>query len=204
MHRNYQTNAPAKFYEYSNRIELDNPGSLYGKVHPENFPNVNDYRNPVIAEAMKALGYVNRFNRGVNMVQEMLVENKNGQAIFDFSDISSFKATVMNADEPVSGAENGAEKPLEHIDNKMNIYNANKGGAENGADDGTENSAEKNLAREKEIIELIIKDNSITRKAIANKLGLGTTTVYRYIESLKRQGFIERVGGDKGGYWRIK
>ncbi|MDR0430092.1 MAG: transcriptional regulator, partial [Tannerellaceae bacterium] len=95
MHRNYQTNAPAKFYEYSDRIELDNPGGLYGKVQPENFPNTNDYRNPVIAEAMKVLGYVNRFNRGVNMVQEILEENKNGDAIFDFKDISTFKVTVM-------------------------------------------------------------------------------------------------------------
>jgi ATP-dependent DNA helicase RecG len=98
MHRNYQTNAPAKFYEYSDRIELDNPGGLYGKVQPENFPNANDYRNPVIAEAMKALGYVNRFNRGVNMVQEILEENKNGEAIFNFADISSFKVIVMSAD----------------------------------------------------------------------------------------------------------
>ena len=115
MHRNYQTNAPAKFYEYSNRIELDNPGGLYGKVQPENFPNTNDYRNPVIAEAMKVLGYVNRFNRGVNMVQEILEENKNGQAIFDFKDISTFKVTVMNAD-PVS--ENEAENSINDTDNQ--------------------------------------------------------------------------------------
>jgi ATP-dependent DNA helicase RecG len=110
MHRNYQTNAPAKFYEYSDRIEMDNPGSLYGKVQPENFPNVNDYRNPVIAEAMKVFGYVNRFNRGVNMVQEILEENKNGRAVFDFKDISTFKVTVMNADlETVKVMEDGAE-----------------------------------------------------------------------------------------------
>jgi ATP-dependent DNA helicase RecG len=60
--------------------------------------NSNDYRNPVIAEAMKVLGYVNRFNRGINMVQEILEKNKNGDAIFDFKDISTFKVTVMNAD----------------------------------------------------------------------------------------------------------
>jgi ATP-dependent DNA helicase RecG len=55
-------------------------------------------------------GYVNRFNRGINMVQEILEENKNGQAIFDFKDISTFKVTVMNVD-PVSEneSENGAD-----------------------------------------------------------------------------------------------
>ena len=70
MHRDYETNAPIQFYEYDDRIEIQNPGGLYGKVSPENFPNVSDYRNPFIAEAMKILGYVNRFSRGVYRVQK--------------------------------------------------------------------------------------------------------------------------------------
>ena len=72
MHRDYETNAPIQFYEYDDRIEIQNPGGLYGKVSPENFPNVSDYRNPFIAEAMKILGYVNRFSRGVYRVQKEL------------------------------------------------------------------------------------------------------------------------------------
>ena len=69
MHRDYDSNAPIQFYEYDDRIEIQNPGGLYGKVSPINFPNVSDYRNPFIAEAMKVLGYVNRFSRGVYRVQ---------------------------------------------------------------------------------------------------------------------------------------
>ena len=77
MHRDYETNAPIQFYEYDDCIEIQNPGGLYGKVSPENFPNVSDYRNPFIAEAMKILGYVNRFSRGVYRVQKELTENGN-------------------------------------------------------------------------------------------------------------------------------
>lgn len=44
MHRNYDSNAPIQFYEYDDRIEIQNPGGLYGKVSPINFPNVSDYR----------------------------------------------------------------------------------------------------------------------------------------------------------------
>jgi len=91
MHRDYESNAPVQFYEYDDRIEVQNPGGLYGKVHPENFPNVNDYRNPFIAEAMKILGYVNRFSRGIYRVQKELRENGNGEASFDFSFITAFK-----------------------------------------------------------------------------------------------------------------
>lgn len=79
-----------QFYEYEDRIEVQNPGRLYGKVSPANFPNVSDYRNPFIAEAMKILGYVNRFSRGVYHVQKELVENGNGEASFDFSLITAF------------------------------------------------------------------------------------------------------------------
>ena len=91
MHRDYEGNAPIQFYEYDDRIEIQNPGGLYGKVSPDNFPNVSDYRNPFIAEAMKVLGYVNRFSRGVYRVQKDLKENGNGQASFDFSLITAFR-----------------------------------------------------------------------------------------------------------------
>jgi ATP-dependent DNA helicase RecG len=91
MHRDYESNAPIQFYEYDDRIEVQNHGGLYGKVHPDNFPDVNDYRNPFIAEAMKILGYVNRFSRGINPVQRELQENGNGVATFDFSLITAFK-----------------------------------------------------------------------------------------------------------------
>ena len=48
IHRDYQIgNAPVKFYEYNNRIEISNPGGLYGQATPENFPYVNDYHNPI-------------------------------------------------------------------------------------------------------------------------------------------------------------
>ena len=81
-HRTYESNGPIQFYQYNDRIELMNPGGLYGKVNAQNFPFVNDYRNPVIAEAMKVLGFVNRFSRGIIRVKEELKENGNGEPEF--------------------------------------------------------------------------------------------------------------------------
>lgn len=74
-----------------------NPGGLYGNARPENFPNVNDYRNPVIAEAMKILGYVNRFNRGIARVKKELDDNSNPEAVFDYRKIGVFGITVYDA-----------------------------------------------------------------------------------------------------------
>jgi len=42
------------------------------------------YRNPVVAESMKILGYVNRFGRGVYRAQDALATNGNPSAEFEF------------------------------------------------------------------------------------------------------------------------
>ena len=97
MHRDYESNSPTRFYEFDSYIEIQNAGGLYGKARPENFPDVNDYRNPIISEAMKILGYVNRYNRGIIKVQKELKENGNGKAIFDLTLITAFKVI-----EPIS------------------------------------------------------------------------------------------------------
>jgi len=94
MHRNYESNAPIYIYEFIDRIEIINPGGLYGEVTPQNFPNASDYRNIVIAEAMKTLGYVNRFNYGVKRAKAELLKNGNGEPVFDLSLITKFKVTI--------------------------------------------------------------------------------------------------------------
>lgn len=94
MHRSYESNAPIYIYEFSNRIEIINPGGLFGEATPQNFPNASDYRNVVLAEAMKVLGYVNRFNYGVKRAITELELNGNGKPEFDFSLTTKFKVVI--------------------------------------------------------------------------------------------------------------
>lgn len=94
IHRDYQSNAPIKFYEFSNRIEISNAGGLFGKARPENFPSENDYRNPTIAEAAYNLGYVNRFNLGVQRAKAALIKNGNPEPTFIFDQPTSFSAII--------------------------------------------------------------------------------------------------------------
>jgi ATP-dependent DNA helicase RecG len=86
MHRNYDSNTPIRFYVFSDHIEIHSPGGLYGEVTAGNFPNRNSYRNPIIAEAMKSLGFVNRFGYGVQRAQALLAENGNPPAEFTFDE----------------------------------------------------------------------------------------------------------------------
>ena len=113
MHRDYQGNTPTKFYAYDDRLEIVNPGGLYGNARPDNFPNVNDYRNPVIAESLKILGYVNKFNRGIARVQKELLDNGNGVANFDVDKLTVFSVVVANAKD-VNVSSNISENAWEH------------------------------------------------------------------------------------------
>ena len=86
MHRTYEaTNAPVRITWFNDRIEIINPGGPYGIVNSENFgqPGVTDYRNPHLAEALKVLGYVQRFGVGIATARRLLAENGNPPPEFD-------------------------------------------------------------------------------------------------------------------------
>ena len=80
LHRTYQgTNAPVRVYWFSDRIEIHSPGGPFGQVTKEDFglPGIIDYRNPHLAEAMKALGYVQRIGAGIQIARQELDKNGN-------------------------------------------------------------------------------------------------------------------------------
>ncbi|MDR0938239.1 MAG: putative DNA binding domain-containing protein [Mediterranea sp.] len=97
MHRTYQSNTPIRLYQFDDRIEIMNAGGLYGEARPENFPTVNAYRNPIIAEAMKVMKYVNMFNRGISRVQEYLEDNGSEPARFFVDKLTVFEVCVEDA-----------------------------------------------------------------------------------------------------------
>lgn len=87
IHRNYETsNAPVQWYWFADRIEIHNPGGLYGRATPQMFgkPGGNDYRNPTIAGALYKLGYVQRFGMGIPMARKACDENGNPPPEFTF------------------------------------------------------------------------------------------------------------------------
>jgi len=84
MHRDYASTAPLRITWLDDRLEIQSPGGLYGEASPENFPRQTSYRNPVVAEALKALGYVNRYGRGVLRAQAALEKNGSPPAEFQF------------------------------------------------------------------------------------------------------------------------
>lgn len=97
MHRNYESsNAPVRIAWFDDRIEVTNPGGPFGQVRADNFDRVNDYRNPSLAAAMKSLGYVNQFGRGIGRIRASLARNGNPSPEFVVDD-SSWTVIVRSA-----------------------------------------------------------------------------------------------------------
>jgi len=181
MHRSYEINSPIKLYQYSDRIEIINPGGLYGNARPENFPNVSDYRNPTLAETLRVMKVVNRFTRGVATAQQKLIANGNGLAIFDFDTLGVFGVTIR-------------EKNIEEI--PVNYQNPGDN-IKYGNDLNLEGLSE----IERDILQVINNEEGINRIKISEALNKPPRTIMRYLTNLRKKGLIEYIGSLKqGGY----
>jgi ATP-dependent DNA helicase RecG len=86
-HRDYEHfHAPVRLLWFDDRVEITSPGGPYGVVTKDTFDRRNDYRNPALAAAMKNLGFVNRFGRGITLVRITLEQNGNPWAEFQVED----------------------------------------------------------------------------------------------------------------------
>ena len=93
MHRSYEaTNAPVRISWFDDRIEVISPGGPFGSVTTSNFGNsgITDYRNPNLAEAMKVLGFVQRFGVGIQTARRLLKESGHPEPMFEVTESHVF------------------------------------------------------------------------------------------------------------------
>ena len=197
MHRDMQSKTPLRFYEFASHLEILNAGGLYGNARPENFPSVNDYRNPLVASAMKTLGYVNMFNRGVGQVQTDLKENGNQPAEFNVNLITAFKVDVRVSQSYTNnnGGKDGGDIVENVVGKDLNDVEKTSDVVENVVEN-IENVVENILAS-------ISKNSTISTKKLAAMCSLSERQVQRIMTKLKEQCVIRRIGPDKGGHWEI-
>lgn len=174
-HRTYDSNGPIQFYQYDDRIEILNHGGVYGKANADNFPNVNDYRNTIIAEALRVLGFVNRSSRGIQRVEHDLLENGNGQPEFDLSLGTAFKVIERKAhmDE--------TERETENLSSKFSLSET-----------------------QRKVFHLLCMNSDITYAELKKQTNLSRGYLSRVIASLRENGYVVRIGSDRNGRWEIR
>ena len=201
MHRDYQSNMPVRLYQFDDHIEIMNAGGLYGEARPENFPTVNDYRNPIIAEAMKEMKYVNMFNQGIRRVQEMLRENNNEEAVFDVSKLTVFEVNVFSTVD--DGTQGGTQDVTQDVTQGV-TQDVTQGGTQDDTQGGTQGGTQDDTqdGNLDAWIETQIRNNpKITTDELAKLSGFTSRTIKRHIIKLTH---IKYVGSGYSGHWEIE
>jgi ATP-dependent DNA helicase RecG len=86
VHRSYEVHAPVYWYWFADRVEIQSPGGLYGRVTEAAFgkPGMTDYRNMEVAIALKNLGFVQQFGMGLRVASHACAANGNAAPAFEF------------------------------------------------------------------------------------------------------------------------
>ena len=198
MHRDYQSNMPVRLYQFDDHVEIMNAGGLYGEARPENFPTVNDYRNPIVAEAMKEMKYVNMFNQGVRRVQDMLKENGNQEAMFDVSKLTAFAVNVYSTLDDSLDVTQGVPQDvtLGGTQNNNNIDIQKNTDVPQNVPQNVPQGRKLDIWIE----EQIRKNSKITTEELSKLSGFTSKTIKRHIIKLSH---IKYVGSGYSGHWEI-
>ena len=106
MHRTYEvTNSPVRAYWFNDRIEVISPGGPYGDINASNFgqPGLTAYRNPNLADAMRSMGFVQRFGAGIPIAQRRLRDAGHPDPEFELPD--NFVRAVIRTKPTLAGTQ---------------------------------------------------------------------------------------------------
>jgi ATP-dependent DNA helicase RecG len=178
VHRDYTSSYDSVIKIHKNHIEFYNPGTLPDSISVEKLLN-NDYvsqpHNKQIAEIFKEVGLIEKYGSGIKRVREEFIECGLPEPTF----IQMSTGMLIR----VYGTGYLNKDVTENV-------------TENVAENVTEN-------REQLILQLLHSDHKISTSELATRFGITRRTVHRDLEKLKEKGILERVGPDKGGYWKI-
>ena len=223
MHRDYRSTGPTMFYQYADRIEILNSGGLYGRVNRDNFPDENDYRNPIIADAMRTLGYVNRFGRGIGRVKVELFDNGNGEPSFDTAQIGSFRVVVgltkyaLESEGGILPTESSQESGVKSAESSQRLAESSQMGGDKGMESSQRTGSVREWANEVlsdkiradaranmiHVITLIAQDSSVTAESMSKTIGITARGVQKVLASLQKLGLVKHEGPNLGGHWEL-
>jgi ATP-dependent DNA helicase RecG len=184
-HRDYfEKGANIMVEIFDNRVQISNPGGLPKGLTPEKFGTRSVSRNPVISSLFHRAGYIEKMGTGINRIKNALKEAGNPEPIFEFD---SFFTTIFQRNMEAgnkSSDKNSQETTLtgERLGDKL-------------GDKLGENRVK--------ILTAMKNRPTISITALSRQIGISTTAIEKNIDFLKNEGFLERIGPGKGGYWYV-
>jgi len=179
VHRDYTSSYDSVIKIFKDRIVFYNPGTLPDTISLEQLLS-DDYisqpHNKQIAEFFKEVGLIEKYGSGIKRVRQEFTE--------------------YGLPEPV----------FKKLKDGMIVTAFGTNYIKNNVTDITDNVTDvpDNVTdRYYDILNIIVENNQISTRKIAEIMNISKRTVLRDIEKMKEENMIERIGSEKGGYWKI-
>jgi ATP-dependent DNA helicase RecG len=207
MHRDYATDDPIQIVVSPGNLLIRNDGSLPEKWTDADLLSRHKSlpRNPKIAFAFYLAGYIETWGRGVERIAAACRDAGKRAALFESSPteikVTLFAETLKERGSRAATDSNGygCGAPQENGGGPLIIEDSV---AEN-IYKGTEIIPLPNATQLK-ILNVMRSKPNATVRAIAAEIGIAKRIVESHIRSLKKEGFLSRVGACRGGHWKVK
>jgi ATP-dependent DNA helicase RecG len=185
-HRDYFSSANIQISIYSDRVVIDNPGGLVGKMKVEDLYTKSYPRNNLLFGLMQRMELVEKIGSGLLRINEMMDEYLLPHPVIKASDVY-FGISFERPDLQKMSVEQ-RRKRYREVTEKV------------GLGDRLGDRLGDNQIK---IVEVMKNDGNITIPGLSQKLGISTTAVENNLLKLKEMGYIRRIGPDFGGYWEV-
>jgi predicted HTH transcriptional regulator len=146
-------------------------------------------RNKEIIRIFKDLKFVEQLGSGLPRILKYYP-----QSCFAFSD-NFLKITL-----PIKGGQKGGQAGGQ----KGSQAGGQKGSQAGGQKGGQKNTQIELTKKQEQVLKLLQTNPKISREELSKQLEINPSAIQKHIENLKQKKAIKRIGGDKGGYWKIE
>jgi ATP-dependent DNA helicase RecG len=177
-HRDYRDPDYVQIAVFRNRVEIRNPGGLFGGLTFEEIRkgNVSKRRNPLVAELLRRIHMVEAWGRGMPLIL------KNAPDV-EFREVAGIFIAGFERPSFAEEQEAAIDKTIEET---------------------TKETAKEKAAPPKETILNAIREHpGFSVKELAELCALSPHGVQYHINKLKESGMIRHVGPTKAGRWEI-
>ncbi len=192
MHRDYAIQgSDIKIAIFDSKIEITSPGGLPKSLAVEDiYSGRSEIRNRVISNLLLKSGYVEQWGSGIPRMIEMCKEV--GLKVPEIEEKGLFIVLRIFRKDQMH------KSRLEYLNNDLKFQPTSEPKPER------KTKSDAIADHLNQIYALLVEDNQLTVKEIADKVYLAEASTQRRLKTLQDQGMIERVGSKKTGQWVIK
>jgi len=187
-HRDWRDPDFVQVAVFRDRLEIRNPGKLYGGLTFDEIRqgNISRRRNPKIAELLRRIHLVEAWGRGVPLILENAPSTS-------FDEIGGLFITRFNRPSALDASQDApAIRPETSLKTTQELPQATQ-----------ETTQELPRTTQEILLQHLRSQPGITTVELARVTGLSPDGVKYHLNQLKRTGKLRRHGPTKGGYWEV-